>query len=61
MPSTDSPVCGIAWKMCTRERWYPDRPYDVVAKGCHVCYVGKVYTAAGFVIILDLHDTLGYE
>jgi hypothetical protein len=47
--------------MCTRERWYPDRPYDVVAKGCHVCYVGKVYTAAGFVIILDLHDTLGYE
>jgi hypothetical protein len=34
-PPTDSPVCGIAWKMCTRERWDPDRPYDIVAKGYH--------------------------
>jgi hypothetical protein len=35
-PPTDSPVCVITWKMCTRERWDPDRPYDVVSKGCHM-------------------------
>jgi hypothetical protein len=34
-PPTDSPVCGIAWNMCTRERWDPNRPYDIVAKGYH--------------------------
>jgi hypothetical protein len=33
---TDSPACGTMWKTCTRERWDPDRPYDVVAKGCHM-------------------------
>jgi hypothetical protein len=27
----------------------------------HVCHVGHVYTPAGFVIDLDLCDTLGYE
>jgi hypothetical protein len=32
---TDNPVCGILWKICTRERWDPDRPYNVVVKGCH--------------------------
>jgi hypothetical protein len=32
---TDSPVCDIMWKTCTRERWDPDRPNGIVAKGCH--------------------------
>jgi hypothetical protein len=32
---TDSPMCDIAWKACTRERWDLDRPYGIVAKGCH--------------------------
>jgi hypothetical protein len=41
---TDSPACGIKWKMCTRERWDPDRPYDIVVKGCHTWHVrGRVY------------------
>jgi hypothetical protein len=35
VPPTDSPTCGISWKTCTREKWDPDRPYDIVAKGCH--------------------------
>jgi hypothetical protein len=34
-PPTDSPACGITWRTCSRERWDPDRPYDVVVKGCH--------------------------
>jgi hypothetical protein len=33
---TNSPVCGITWKTCTRERWDPDRPYDTIAKDCHM-------------------------
>jgi hypothetical protein len=43
-PPTDSPVWGIVWKMCTRERWDTDRPYDVVVKGCHTWAVhGDAY------------------
>jgi hypothetical protein len=34
-------MCGIVWKACTRERWDPDRPYDVVVKGCHTWPVYK--------------------
>jgi hypothetical protein len=41
---TDSPVCGIVWKTCTRERCDPDRPYDIVVKGCHMWPVrGRAY------------------
>jgi hypothetical protein len=36
MPPTNSPMCGIVWKMCTRERWDLDRPCDVFLKGCHM-------------------------
>jgi hypothetical protein len=64
----ESPACGIAWKTCIRERWDPDRPYDVVAKGCHtwsirgrVCHVGQIYTPARLVIDLNVCNTLGYE
>jgi hypothetical protein len=43
-PPTDSPVCGITWKACTRERWDLDQPYDVVVKGCHTWHIrGCVY------------------
>jgi hypothetical protein len=31
-PPTDSPTCGIVFKMCTRERWVPDHSYDVIVK-----------------------------
>jgi hypothetical protein len=31
----DSLECGIVWKMCTREGWELDRPYDIVVKDCH--------------------------
>jgi hypothetical protein len=34
-PPTDDPECGTVWKMCTREWWDPDRPYGIIAKGCH--------------------------
>jgi hypothetical protein len=34
-PPTDSPACGIMWKTWTRERWDPDRSYDIIVKGCH--------------------------
>jgi hypothetical protein len=40
-PPTDSPACGITWKTCTRERWDPDQPYDIIAKGCHAWLVRK--------------------
>jgi hypothetical protein len=41
---TNSPTCGIAWKTCTRERWDPDRPYGIVAKGYHTWHVrGRAY------------------
>jgi hypothetical protein len=56
-PPTDSPVCGIAWKMCTMEMWDPDRPYDVVVKGCHMWPVrGRVYVV--FVRFIPLQDLL---
>jgi hypothetical protein len=43
-PPTDSPACGIAWKTCTRERCNQDRPYGIVAKGCHIWPIcGRVY------------------
>jgi hypothetical protein len=43
-PPTDSPACGIAWKMCTRERWDPDQPYGIVAKDYHTWpFHGRVY------------------
>jgi hypothetical protein len=43
-PPMDSPICGIAWKTCTWERWEPDRPYGIVAKGCHTWPIrGSVY------------------
>jgi hypothetical protein len=32
-PATNSSECCITWKTCTRERWDPDRSYDIVAKG----------------------------
>jgi hypothetical protein len=35
-PPTDSLVCGITWKTCSRKRWDPDRPYDAIGKGCHM-------------------------
>jgi hypothetical protein len=38
-PPTDSPEYGIVWKTCIRERWGPNRPYDIVAKGCHTWLV----------------------
>jgi hypothetical protein len=27
-PPMDSPVCGITWKTCTRERWDPTQLFD---------------------------------
>jgi hypothetical protein len=38
-PPTGSPAYGIAWKTCTRERWNPYQPYDIVVKGCHAWLV----------------------
>jgi hypothetical protein len=67
-PPMDSPACGITWKTCTMERWDPDRPYNVIAKGCHAWPVhGHVYVMLVKFISLqgwldsDLRDTLGYE
>jgi hypothetical protein len=68
-PPMDNPTCDITWKTCTRERWDPDQPYGVIAKGfhtwpvrgAHVCRVGQVYTPAGLIIDSNLRDTLGYE
>jgi hypothetical protein len=34
-PLTDSPMCDIVWKMCTRKRWDPDQPYGIIMKRCH--------------------------
>jgi hypothetical protein len=34
-PPTDSSACDITWKTCTRERWDPNRPYNIVMKYCH--------------------------
>jgi hypothetical protein len=43
-PPTDSPMCGIAWKTCTRKRWGPVWPYNVVVKGCHTWPIrGRAY------------------
>jgi hypothetical protein len=53
-PPTDSPACGIAWKTCTRERWDPDQPYDVVVKGCHTWPVhGHAYVVLFRFILLQ--------
>jgi hypothetical protein len=30
VPHTDSPVCGIKWKTCTRERSDSNQPYEVM-------------------------------
>jgi hypothetical protein len=38
---THRPACGIAWMMCTRERWDLDRPYSIVVKGCHTWLVRR--------------------
>jgi hypothetical protein len=62
-PPTDSPECGITWKMCSREvgprftlqyrcKWLPYVAYP----RAHVCRVGQVYTPVGFVIDLDLRN-----
>jgi hypothetical protein len=40
-PPMDSPVCDIAWKTCTRERWDPNRSYDVITKGCHTWLIRR--------------------
>jgi hypothetical protein len=43
-PPMYSPVCGVVWKTCTRERWDLDYPYGIVAKGCHIWHVrGRAY------------------
>jgi hypothetical protein len=67
-PPTDSLVCDITWKTCTRVRWDPDRPYDIIVKGCHIWPVcGHAYVVLlrfvpyRVVIDSDLCDTLGYE
>jgi hypothetical protein len=55
-PPTDRPVCDIAWKTCSRERWAPDRPYEVVVKGCHACHVrGRAYVVlVSFIFVQGL-------
>jgi hypothetical protein len=54
---TDSPACGITWKTCTRERWDLDRPYGIVAKGCHMWPVrGRAYVV--LVRFIPLQDWL---
>jgi hypothetical protein len=65
-PPTDSPVCGIMWKTCTKERWDPNRPYDVVAKGFHMWPIRErayivLIRPTRLVIDSDLHDILGYD
>jgi hypothetical protein len=51
---TDSIVWGIMWKMCTRDKWNLDWPYDTVVKSCHTCPVrGYVY-----VMLVPLHGCL---
>jgi hypothetical protein len=67
-PPMDSPACSIVWKTCTKERWDPDRPYDVVVKGCHTCPVrGRVYVMlVRFIplqgwLLIQISVTLGYE
>jgi hypothetical protein len=49
-PPTDSPACGITWKMCTRERWDPDRPYCIIVKCCHTftCWSGLYPCRIGY-------------
>jgi hypothetical protein len=43
-PPIGSLACGIMWKMCTRERWDLDQPYDIIVKGCHTWHVrGRTY------------------
>jgi hypothetical protein len=40
-PPTESLVSDIVWKTCTREWCDLDRPYDVVAKSCHMWHVHR--------------------
>jgi hypothetical protein len=54
---TDSPMYCITWKTCTRERWDPDRPYDIVVKCCHTWFVcRRVYVV--LVKSIPLHGLL---
>jgi hypothetical protein len=48
-PPMDSPVCGIAWKTCTRERWDPDQTVlpqseKVELKPLYVCPECSLHT-----------------
>jgi hypothetical protein len=66
-PPTNSPVYGITWKTCTRERWDPtwlfDRCHELrlhVGSGRpHVCRVARFFPRKMY-IYSNLHDTLGY-
>jgi hypothetical protein len=40
-PPTNSPICGITWKMCTRERWDPDWPDGIIAKGFYTWIIRR--------------------
>jgi hypothetical protein len=56
-PPTDSAVCGITWKTCTREWWDSNQPYDLIAKGYHTCPVrGHAYVV--LVRFIPLHGWL---
>jgi hypothetical protein len=72
-PPTDTyPVWGIMWNTCTWEMWDPNRPYDIIAKGCHTWHVcGHTYVVLVRFIpmqdwlliqisttLLDMSDTL---
>jgi hypothetical protein len=53
-PTTDSLAYGIMWKTCTREMWDLHRPYDVVAKGCHMWpFRGRAYVVLVWFIPLQ--------
>jgi hypothetical protein len=55
-PPTDSPACGIVWKTCTRERWDPDWPYGIIAKGCHTWHV----RGRGYVVLVRFVPLQGW-
>jgi hypothetical protein len=56
-PSTYSSACGITCKTCTRERWDLDRPYNIVAKGCHTWPI----RGCAYVVFLGLYPCrVGY-
>jgi hypothetical protein len=56
-PPTDSIECGITWKTCTRTRWDLDRPYNIIAKGCHSW---PVRGCAYVVLVGFIHCRVGY-